>query len=421
MNRRRFLTGLGVAGLAAAGAGWRFWPKQGLTNPCRAQLPRHLLRHELVAQAWDGLNPAQMWDCHTHLIGIGDSGRGPWLNPDMYNLLQPKLYAQRLFFMNAGCVNEAPGEIDRSVVERMLNLVAGMRPGYKLMLLAFDRNHLETGEPNLPHTTFFVPNEYAQEVAGRHAAQFEWVASIHPYRNDAVAALEAAVKQGARAVKWLPPAQGMRPDHPRCDPFYQAMARLNLPLICHAGQERAVHGGDTQSFGNPLRLRRALDHGVRVIVAHCASLGEDHDLDQGENGPITPNFTLFARLMDDPRYVGRVFGDISAITQSARAAWLPYIIERQDWHHRLLHGSDYPIPGLMPIYSMDELADKKMLDPKAVPIINEIREYNPLLFDLVLKRAVRWQGKRLLDSVYHTRHWFVRDEISAPKPGARKS
>ena len=76
----------------------------------------------------------------------------------------------------------------------------------------------------------------------------------------------------------------------------------DLPLISHAGLERAVLGREAHDYGNPLRLRRALDAGVRVVVAHCASMGEDRDLDQGANGPYVDSFALFARLMDEKRY-----------------------------------------------------------------------------------------------------------------------
>ena len=51
---------------------------------------------------------------------------------------------------------------------------------------------------------------------------FEWVASIHPYRTDALEALEQAKRDGARAVKWLPSAMGIDPASPRCDRFYRA-------------------------------------------------------------------------------------------------------------------------------------------------------------------------------------------------------
>jgi len=68
-----------------------------------------------------------------------------------------------------------------------------------------------------------------------------------------------AVVVPARGVKWLPAAMGIDPGSPLCDRFYGALARLRLPLITHAGLERAVMGTDVQDYGNPLRLRRALD------------------------------------------------------------------------------------------------------------------------------------------------------------------
>ena len=47
---------------------------------------------------------------------------------------------------------------------------------------------------------------------------------------------------------------------------------------------------EMHDFGNPLRLRRALDAGVRVVVAHCASMGQDRDLDRGAAGPLVDSF-----------------------------------------------------------------------------------------------------------------------------------
>jgi len=52
----------------------------------------------------------------------------------------------------------------------------------------------------------------------------------------------------------------MDPADVRCDRYYEALARLKLPLLTHAGAELAVTGGQMQDYGNPLRLRRALDH-----------------------------------------------------------------------------------------------------------------------------------------------------------------
>ena len=413
-RRRLLLAGLG-AGIGAAAA-WRLWPEQGIINPCRAVLPPHLANHELVQAAWSDLDPAQVLDCHVHLAGTGDSGSGVWTNPEMESLLHPLQYAQRLFYLNAGCAHEAPGRVDQSYVERMRNLVDGMRPGVKLLLLAFDHSYREDGAVALAASPFYTPNEYAQRMAHSYPEYFEWAASIHPYRADCIAALEQAARGGARAVKWLPAAMGIDPASPRCDAFYAALARLDLPLLTHAGMERAVNTGNPE-LGNPLRLRQALEHGVRVVVAHCASMGEDRDLDRGAHGPYVESFALFTRLMDDPRFEGRLFGDISAITQLNRAGpALADIVGRSEWHARLLNGSDYPLPGIMPLYSVNSLVELGYIEPATAPLLTEIRQHNPLLFDFVLKRHLRVNGRQLAPSVFETRVFFA-PRGQAERPG----
>src|SRR5262249_58720881 len=84
------------------------------------------------------------------------------------------------------------------------------------------------------------------------------------------------------------------------------------------GEEKAVHGGALSELNNPLRLRRPMDQGVRVIIAHCASLGENIDIDRGPNGPDADGFVLFERLMNEPPYQGRLYDDISAVTPANR-------------------------------------------------------------------------------------------------------
>jgi predicted TIM-barrel fold metal-dependent hydrolase len=291
----------------------------------------------------------------------------------------------------------------------MRNLVDDMRPGVKLLLFAFDASVTEAGEVSWEQTSLYIPNRYAAQVAQRHAQIFEWAASVHPYRHDCVEQLEAAVDQGARALKWLPATMGIDPASKLCDRFYAALARLDLPLITHAGLERALQGTDAQALGNPLRLRRALDHGVRVVVAHCASLGQDQDTDRGANGPAVDSFDLFARLMDDQRYCGSLYGDISAMTQTARAgSALSHVIQRDDWHTRLLHGSDYPLPGVFPLYSVDYMEELGYIGKSAAPLLKGLREHNPLLFDFVLKRSLRAGGKRLAAGIFETRAFFDR-------------
>jgi mannonate dehydratase len=360
-----------------------------------------------VRSAFQGLDLQQVWDSHVHLVGIGDSPSGIYLDPRMNSKLHPSHFLRRLAFLNAGCAYDLEGRsIDAAYVRRMLNLLDGMRRGNKLVLFAFERVYGEDGKADMDRTEFHVPDGYARELARENPRYFEWACSIHPYRRDCVEALEQAKADNARAVKWLPASMGIDPASPLCDRFYEAAARLKMPLITHAGEERAVIGTDVQEYGNPLRLRRALDAGVRVVVAHCASMGEDRDTDTGASGPYVESFSLFARLFDEKRYEKNLFGDISAITQSNRARYLAKVIEREDWHPRLLNGSDYPLPGLMPIFSVKYLVSLSLVQESAVELLKYIREFNPLLFDFVLKRHLRSNGKGFSNSVFETRKFF---------------
>ncbi|HND39907.1 amidohydrolase family protein [Accumulibacter sp.] len=407
-SRRRFLLGGAAIGGTALAACMSLGSAT-LFNSCRARLPADAALDELIGFAWQGIDPAEFVDCHVHLVGTGDSGSGIEVNPQMESLFHPLQYAQRLFYLNAGCVHNAPGRVDASYLERMQNLVDGLRPGAKLLLLAFERAYDEQGRPDFKRTSFYLPNAYAQAVVQRHPQYFEWAASIHPYRSDCVEELAAAVRGGARAVKWLPPAMAIDPSSPRCDRFYQALAQHDLPLITHAGEEKAVHGAELEALGNPLLLRRALDHGVRVVVAHCASLGMAADLDRGPHAAPVACFDLFARMMGEARYAKLLFADISALTLRNRPPeTLRVLLEREEWHARLLNGSDYPLPGVVPLILPADLAARGLLPASLVARLELIREHNPLLFDFVLKRHLSSNGHRFPPGVFATRRFFDR-------------
>jgi uncharacterized protein len=406
MNRRLFLCALGAGVIGfAGGCGLSF--EEGLFNPCLSSpLPEHLRNHDLVRAAWSGIDPTQLWDCHAHVAGVGDGNTGVWITPQMKSLLHPWQSLQRRFYLNAACA-EQPGKVDEEFVRQLSRYIDAFPSGAKAMLLAFDFHYDESGAKREDLSAFYVPDRYVAELARRMPDRFEWICSIHPYRHDAIAALDWAAANGARAVKWLPSAMGMDPASAKCDRFYAALARLNLPLVTHGGAEEAVHGGKFHELNSPLRLRRPLDHRVRVVVAHCASLGAHIDSDRGSEGPSVEAFTLFTRLMDESRYEGRLFGEISAVTQANRIGTpLETLLVRADWHPRLINGSDYPLPGVMPLFSLRRCVEKGFLNEPQAAVLSEIRGYNALLFDFLLKRSVTKDGRRFAPVVFESRRLF---------------
>lgn len=402
MNRRKFLLGLGATGLGGLTyAGYRLWPDAGINNPCLNGLPDNLNNHPLMKQIWAGIETSQIWDSHVHIVGTGDSDSGIWFNPNMDSWAHPTLKIQKNFYENGACAD--PTNTDVSAIDRLVNLSAEMPAGYKSMLFAFDWFHNPNGKPNKENSIFYIPNDYAAKVASQHSKYFEWVASIHPYRADAVDALVQAKEQGARAIKWLPPGMGIDPASPKCDAFYKKAADLNMPIITHTGKESAVQGGD-QNHGNPLRLRRGLDQGVRIILAHCASDGDDEDLDNG-NKRIS-SLDLFARLMDTPDYQTLAYGEISAITLVNHAWAIKRVLERTDWHDRLVNGSDYPLPAIMPLINTRQLHRMGLLESEHLPFLQALKGYNPLMFDFAVKRLMRFNNITFDKRVFETRRIF---------------
>jgi predicted TIM-barrel fold metal-dependent hydrolase len=408
ISRRRFLAIAGLAG-AAGYAAWRAWPEQGVFNPCLGPLPDALANHALVREAWAGLDPAQVWDAHVHLLGDGGNDADAWFNDGRDTWRWPLAATQRQFFLDASCL-EGDTPTDADYIARLTTLAQSFPAGYRMLLLALDAYYDAAGTLQRERTHFYLGNDYCHRVAQAAPARFEWAASVHPYRSDATAELERVHGLGARAVKWIPAAQGIDPAAPRCDPFYETLARLDLPLLSHAGTERATPGDDALS--NPLLLRRAIEHGVRVVVAHCATMGQGRDLDVGEHGPWIDNFSLFERMMDTATSAGRLYGDLSAVTQTARAGKaLTRIVERAseggDWAGRVLNGSDYPLPAIMPLYSPRRLVEMGLLDAAAAAPLTTIRTHNPLMFDFVLKRHLRSGKHRLAAQAFETRRFFL--------------
>lgn len=404
-SRRQWLA-LAAAGLSAGCVRW--YPDERISNPCLTPpLPPALANHPVLVSAWEGIEPARVWDCHVHIAGIGDTPSGIWINPALKSWLSPLRRAQLRFYLNAACIREGDA-VDDQYMARLATLQGVFPAGAKALLMALDWHYDTSGNRDPERTTLHVPDALAARQATQHPDLFEWIASVHPYREDCVQALDEAARQGACAVKWLPPAMGINPGSPACDRFYEAMARLGLPLLTHGGSEYAVAGEEFQFLGNPLLLRRALDHGVRVIVAHCASLGESLDLDHGpDGGPKRANFELFLRLMEEPRYEGLLFGELSAMLLINHGiAPLEALLMRSDLHHRLINGSDYPLPGIMPLYLLRYLVSRGLLSEATARYCGALRLHNPLLADFVIKRHLTYSGKRFSAAVFESAYLF---------------
>ncbi len=411
-----------LASGAALFSGFRFGHAR-LARPAPASGPLSEAAESLIRRAWQGLDPSQVLDAHVHVVGLGTGGSGCQVGKRMQSVSNPAEYLKFSIYLSASGVTDLE-RADQQYVERLQHLVEAQRPHGRLLLFAFDQTHDEAGAVLADDTEVFTPVEYVAQLARQRPDLFVACASIHPYRADALEALERAAELGCVAVKWLPNAMNIDPSSPRCDAFYAALARLRLTLISHAGEEKAVHSEERQRLGNPLLLRRALEHGVTTVVAHCASLGQSTDLDAAPATPQVDNFDLFVRMMNEPQWNGRLFGEASAMTLVNRLGRPLETLLRDDaLQRRVINGSDYPLPAINALMQTGAIARAGLITEDERLVLNEIDQHDPLLFDFVLKRTLGLTSgtaeHRLADSIFMPgARVFPRLQAPPPSPGA---
>lgn len=341
---------------------------------------------KLIEAAYRDVKEGELHDHHVHIVGI-DEKLGTQVNPKMLSWWHPINRIKTGVYLSASGIDNLE-QANQQYLARLRDVIQHMPQQGKFHILAFDHHYNRDGTINQDKSEFYVSNEYMFSIYEKNPDIFVPVISVHPYRKDALQELEKWAKKGVKWIKWLPNAHGINAADPHNDAYYQLMKKYGMILLTHVGEEQAVEAKEDQKLGNPLLFRRPLDMGVKVVMAHLASLGEDEDLDNG-NKKI-PSFDLLMRLMDDKKYEGLLFGEISATTQFNRLPKaLVKILERPDLHQRIVNGSDYPLPAINIIIQTRALVKHGMITKEERQYLNEIYRYNPLLFDYVLKRTIK--------------------------------
>jgi predicted TIM-barrel fold metal-dependent hydrolase len=268
------------------------------------------------SQQDEGLKKA---DIHIHLIGGADEGchvsdsllKRPW----------SKLISRWLGL-------DAEGS--DKYVERLVRYLRES-PIDVGIILACDAIYDERGGVD-PRTSFYIPNDYVLKVASQYDELLPGV-SIHPNRKNALEEIDRCLEAGAALVKWLPNAQGIDPLNNQYKAFYRKLGDCKMPLLSHTGAEFTLKT-ISQNFGDPKRLRLALDEGVTVIAAHCGI---------SYSG-------LSARYLSDwltlVNGYPNLYGDLAALSLGLGGRFIRKLLKDEVARERLVNGSDFPVPPL---------------------------------------------------------------------------
>ncbi|MCX7010848.1 MAG: amidohydrolase family protein [Kiritimatiellaeota bacterium] len=290
------------------------------------------------------------------------------------------------------CPAENRGLMLRHLVRRMARLehiAGGLRAQMetwmhqsrldRFVLLALDRAHRDDGAPDPVHTRLAVDNDAVADWAQTQPKAL-FGASVHPWRTDALAELERLARRGACLVKWLPSAQNIAPDDPRCLPFFERMAELRLPLLTHTGVEHTLSAFD-DDLNAPRRLRPALERGVTVIAAHCGARMLLHERSYFEG---------WRRLaLDFPN----CYGDISGFGLPVHGRMRSALLRDPELATKILFGSDFPM-HVFPLWFAGVLGWRQALRLRA--LANPFDQAAQLMQALGLPDALFTRAQNLL-------------------------
>ncbi len=261
---------------------------------------------------------------HVHLVGNGLTGNGCWLRPGFMHRLLANWMLRQIGLR----VSWRVPEFDAAYVELLTRWLRESALTHAV-LLAHEEVYDASGK-KLNFGSFHIPNDYLFAVCREHPELLPAV-SIHPARPDAMEELERCLEAGAVMLKFLPNCHNIDTRLPHYRPFWERMASAGLPLLAHTGGEHTVPQFD-KKLADPATLTGALDCGVNVIAAHCAT----------RSGAGDPDY--LPSLVEMMGRYPNLYADLSALNLPFRSAGLKTMLARPELHTRLLHGSDFPVP-----------------------------------------------------------------------------
>jgi uncharacterized protein len=308
-------------------------------------------------------------DLHVHLLGINPANKcfvgGKFARPGVAQLLARTI----------GIKGVAREDIDQAYADLLIHWTRDSSLD-AVGVLAFDGVYDAQGQLDRARTALYVDNDYCLDVCAQDQRLLP-ICSINPQRADAIAELERVVAAGSVAIKTLPNSQGFDPLNPAYRPFWRRMAQLKIPLLTHTSFEHTVPPID-QAFGLPERLTGALQEGVTVIAAHCASSGLAH--------PIREDFYTWQRML---RRFDNLYGDISAMASVSRGNYIHKVLADPLACERVALGSDYPIPVSPAIFTRRlGISEAMRLGRERNPLERNLRTFHALGVDGgIMRRA----------------------------------
>ncbi len=166
--------------------------------------------------------------------------------------------------------------------------------------------------------------------------------SINPLRPDALELIDKYVELGFRGAKFLQNYWHVDTSDRRFIPYFEKLKEKNLPLIIHVGSESSIHSHKPSESLEMVKSPLAV--GVKVVAAHMAlSYTPLGILKAFSQNPKHFN-QEYHQLLEMLTYHDNLYADLSAMLTPVRAKALAHLAQEKSIHHKLLFGTDFPVP-----------------------------------------------------------------------------
>lgn len=276
----------------------------------------------------------QTIDIHTHL-----------LNP---NVRFKKLYdrlAIRFFSSKLGHSRKTLlAEPYPSFIRGMAETVRQSRYIKKICLFPVDSSFDRSGKEIHRDNTVCSHTADVLTVSKAYPDLFIPFFSINPFRPNALDLIDEAVANGCRGAKFLQNYWFIDLRRQWLIPYFEKLKEKGIPLIIHTGGEYSV--SSDKEYETVEMLELPLKIGVTVIAAHMALGHFSHKLLPWRNFSQNPCYfdRNYFKLLEMLSIWENLYADLSAILSPLRSKVLRHLSMQKVIHHKLLFGTDYPVP-----------------------------------------------------------------------------
>ncbi|MCG3691870.1 amidohydrolase family protein [Aliarcobacter butzleri] len=296
----------------------------------------------------------QTIDFHSHL-----------LNPNvsfsrLYDKVAISLFAKKLGVDKNELINR---KYD-AFVESFINNIKTSKHIKKSVILPVDAKIDIKGDEIHRDKTVCSSNEDVYKEYQKYPNEIIPFFSINPNRKDALDLIDKYASLGFKGAKFLQNYWDIDINDKKYSKYFEKIKSYNLPIIIHSGSEYAI--SSNPKYEKIEVANQAIEIGCKVVLAHFGvNIIMENRLKYFHNNLSFENNRFGDDYFKTLEYLEKhenVYADLSAVIALFRTKIVEDLAKNQKQiHHKLLFGTDYPVPFSI-LFSHNSLGLKKRLE-----------------------------------------------------------